>query len=183
MSAKPFSMTFNVWNTEKAERRSGGDAEGAGLKWNTDYWYGFANAPPRIARCARSRKSHGKRLEESLYSQASSLRVTFPKFPDPPNGGLPNPARRGKPRQGLGQGTVGGGELVHRAASGVAPQAVADGPSPSRFPKVARSALSASLRLCLSALKYRRVGAGLIFNAERSDRAVRGSIHVNKSVL
>ena len=35
--------------------------------------------------------------------------------------------------KGLGQGTVGGGELVHQAASGVAPQAVADGPSPAGF--------------------------------------------------
>ncbi len=69
---------------------------------------------------------------------------------------LPNPARRGKPRQGLGQGAVGGGELVHQAACGAAPQAVADGSSPSRFPKlgaVAPPKNSASLRLCFSALK------------------------------
>ncbi len=76
MSAKPFSMTFNViaagqfFNAEKAEwrRRRGCGAVfptgltgwagfRAGLERNTDYWYGFANAPPRIARCARPRKS------------------------------------------------------------------------------------------------------------------------------
>ena len=32
----------------------------------------------------------------------------FQKFSVPPKGGLPTPARRGKPRQGLGQGAVGG---------------------------------------------------------------------------
>ena len=60
-----------------------------------------------------------------------------------------------KAPKGLGQGTVGGGELVHRAAGGAEPQAVADGSSPSRFPKFARSAqprtlcFSASLLLCV----------------------------------
>jgi hypothetical protein len=55
-----------------------------------------------------TRKPHGKGLERSLDFQASSLPGTFQKFSVPPNGGIPNPARRGKPRQGLGQGAVGG---------------------------------------------------------------------------
>ncbi len=65
---------------------------------------------------------------------------TSPNFPPRRNGGLPNPARRGKPRRGWGKALSAGGELVHQAAGGAEPQAVADGSSPSRFPKLARSA-------------------------------------------
>ena len=68
--------------------------------------------------------------------------------------GFPSGEARKAPK-GLGQGAVGGGELVHRVDGGAAPQAVADGSLPSRFPKFARSAqprtlcFSASLPLCV----------------------------------
>ncbi len=52
------------------------------------------------------------------------------------------PIRRGEesPARGWGKAPLAGGELVHRPVGGAAPQAVADGSSPSRFPKIARSA-------------------------------------------
>ena len=102
---------------------------------------------------------HGSPTEKGLNEVFTFILQTtlglFQKFPIPPKGGHPNPARRGKPRQGQGEGAVGGGELVHRAAAGVAPQAVADGSSPSRFPKVARSAQPRSLCVSASLLSLR----------------------------
>ncbi len=80
-------------------------------------------------------------------------------FRVPPQAGFR--VRRGEEApKGLGQGTVGGGELVHRAASGVAPQGVAEGPSPAGFRGRAKRKPSASPRLCLSALKNHRGMAG-----------------------
>ena len=85
-------------------------------------------------------KSHGKRLEGSLSSRLQTFMGLFKNFLSRRNGGLPNPARRGKPRRGRGKAMAADGELVHQAADGAVPQAVADGSSPSRFPKFARSA-------------------------------------------
>ena len=71
------------------------------------------------------------------------------------NGGLPNPARRGKPRRGRGKAMAADGELVHQAADGAVPQAVADGSSHSRFPKFARSAQPRTLCFSASLLSLR----------------------------
>ena len=67
------------------------------------------------------------------------------------------PIRRGEesPARGWGKALLADGELVHRAAGGAAPQAVADGSSPSRFPKIARSAQPRTLCVSASLLSLR----------------------------
>ncbi len=67
---------------------------------------------------SRDRKVPRKRLEVSLSSKPQTHLGTSKNFLSRRNGGLPNPARRGKPRKVLGLGPGGGGELVHRATGG-----------------------------------------------------------------
>ncbi len=77
-----------------------------------------------------------------------------------------------RPRRGWGAGLAAGGELVHRAADGPRHRLSQTAPRPAGFPKVAQSALSASLRLCLSALKYYWAGCRSVRRYElKSNRA------------
>ena len=64
--------------------------------------------------------------------------------------------RRGKPRQGLGQGAVGGRGTCSPGRRRAAPMAVADGPSPRRLP--------------WSREAHPPHRCGLVFNAEKAER-------------
>ena len=109
-----------------------------------------ASPPPDLeTRFAGHGSPTGKGLREVVSSGFKTPWGFSKNFLSRRNGGLPNPARRGKPRRGRGKAMAADGELVHQAADWAVPQAVADGSSPSRFPKFARSAQPRTL--CFSA--------------------------------
>ena len=79
-------------------------------------------------------KPHGKRLDGEPFVRTSTHLRTSQNFLSRRNGGLPNPARRGKPRRGWGKALAADGELVHRAVGGPRPKPSKTAPRPAGFP-------------------------------------------------